>query len=310
MNRRSPRYENMDGIHSKHTVQDFLRWRKERSSKQMVHEEFAPYAKSADYDNVRSNRTERTFTWVGHSTFLIQEGGLHILTDPVWSQQLGLERRLTRPGIPLQELPAIDVVLISHSHYDHLHFGSLRKLPGEPIYLVPTGLKRKFEKKGFTRTEEFKWWETFSVNGLSFTFVPAQHWSKRTLLDTNRSHWGGWMIGSNIYFAGDSGYFRGFREIGESYDVKIALLPIGAYEPEWFMHIEHMTPEEAVEAYVDLGAELFIPMHYGTFRLADDTPQEALERLQSAWERRKLDPERLLVLKLGEHLYHKDIDVR
>ncbi len=230
--------------------------------------------------------------------------GITIVTDPVWAQRMGAAKRLTAPGVPLDKMPPVDVVLISHGHYDHLHFGSLRRLHGDPHIFVPEGLGRLFRRRGFRHVTELSWWRTAEFRGVTLTFVPAQHWTRRTLWDTNTSHWGGWVIEADdaptVYFAGDSGYFRGFRDIGERFSIDYALLPIGAYEPEWFMGPQHTTPEEAVQAFLDCRARLFVPMHYGAFRLADDTPKEALDRLWAEWRRRGLEEERLLCLKLGE----------
>ncbi len=174
----------------------------------------------------------------------------------------------------------------------------------------------KMRQLGLSKVHELPWWGKTTVGPLEFHFVPAQHWTRRTLTDTNSSLWGGWVIKRSteysvegaenndaIYFAGDSGYFQGFRDIGARFPgIRYALMPIGAYEPEWFMGMQHVTPEEAVQAFLDVGAETFIPMHYGAFRLADDTPQEALDRLLAYWRRRELDSSRLKLLKHGETL--------
>ncbi len=133
-------------------------------------------------------------TWIGHATFIIQINGLTIVTDPVWAKRLGTIRRLTDPAIPIHDVPPADVILISHSHYDHLHFSSIKQLKGNPLILVPSGLRSSFLKRGFERVVECCWWDTVVEQNVSFTFVPAQHWSKRTLFDTNTSHWGGWVI--------------------------------------------------------------------------------------------------------------------
>src|SRR5690606_38561918 len=251
-----------------------------------------------------NNREKATVTFIGHSTFLIQLGGLNIVTDPVWASRMGLDPRLTPPGVPIQSLPPIDVVVLSHAHFDHLHLSSLRRLPGDFISLVPEGLAGWFRRKGFRNVEEFSWWSEKRIGGVTFGFVPAKHWTRRTPWDTNTSHWGGWVMRHDndcIYFAGDSGYDRTFREIGEKYDdIRVALIPIGAYEPEWFMGDSHMTPEEAVQTFIDVGASIFVPMHYDAFRLADDTPKEALDRLHTEWERRQLSAERLWTMELGK----------
>lgn len=309
-------YENMDGAPKKPTFRDLRLWQKERKEKvkdlsyRVPHAAVLPAELLAPPDDGR-------FFWIGHSTFLLQLGGLNIVTDPVWASRMGFERRLTEPGIPLADTPPVDIVLLSHSHYDHLHIPSLRKLKGNPIHLVPEGTEVLLRRKGLSNVKPFAWWDSWKTGAVSFTFVPAEHWTRRTLWDMNRTHWGGWVIEADkreqdeeaaggpakttIYFAGDSGYFRGFAEIGRRFrNIDIALMPIGAYEPEWFMSPQHVTPEEAVQAFRDVGADTFVPMHYGAFRLADDTPKEALDRLYASWRSSALHPDKLLVPKLGE----------
>lgn len=263
-----------------------------------------------DLGYLAANRSEPSVTWIGHATFLIQLGGLNFVTDPVWARRMGLHRRLTPPGIAMKDMPPVDVVLISHSHYDHLHIGSLRRLPGAKQLLVPAGLGDRMRQKGFADVEELDWWDQTRLPGVTATFVPAQHWSRRTPFDTNASHWGGWVLeqdgGPTVYFAGDSGYFRGFREIGERFAVDLALMPIGAYEPEWFMAPQHVCPEEALQAFLDVKAKRFVPMHFGSFKLADDTPKEALERLEAARVNLGIAPDRVAVLRHGETLRFRE----
>lgn len=329
----------------------FSRWRKERISKLRLKDYsfVVPHAKpSLDY--LHTNREAPSVTWIGHSTFLIQHSGLNIVTDPVWSGRMAFQKRLAPPGIPLKDMPPIDIVLVSHSHYDHLSITSLRRLAGNKQLLVPAGLRNKLRLKGFLRVQEFHWWESMTIDGLTFTFVPSQHWTRRTPWDMNRSHWGGWIIepaaqsgrrkrsgqkpgvkiesdehssglaceagqqdrleagggrpvladNPTLYFAGDSGYFNGFKEIGSRFDIDVAMLPIGAYEPEWFMGPQHVTPEQALQAFVDTGASWFVPMHYGAFKLADDTPKEALDRLENGRQQQRIAAERLVILPHGE----------
>ncbi|CAM4033889.1 MBL fold metallo-hydrolase [Cohnella lubricantis] len=285
----------------------FARWRQERLTK----------LRSKDYSdcipNVRpdlpfllQNRIEPSITWIGHSTFLIQMAGLNMVTDPVWARRMAMQKRLAPPGIAMSDMPPIDLVLVSHSHYDHLHVTSLRRLRGTKRLLVPAGLRKKMLLKGFRQVAEMNWWESVTHHGVKFTFVPAQHWARRNPWDTNNSHWGGWIIespnGPTVYFAGDSGYCRAFEEIGRRFAIDIALLPIGAYDPEWFMSEEHMNPEEALQAFRDVGAKYFVPMHYGSFKLADDTPKEALDRLEAERRRLGLSEDRLFLLQHGETL--------
>ncbi|HZG58420.1 MBL fold metallo-hydrolase [Paenibacillus sp.] len=297
------RYVNADGSANRKSIAELRQWRKERSAKTKDLSYRVPSVEP-DVAFLAANRTKPTVTFVGHATFLVQLGGLNIVTDPVWAARMGFQPRLSPPGIPIELLPPIDVVLLSHAHYDHLHLGSLRRLPGDFVCLVPEGLARWFRRRGFARVKELSWWEETSVGGATFAFVPARHWTRRTPWDTNTSHWGGWVMrhgAGTLYFAGDSGYDAPrFREIGERYgDIRVALLPIGAYEPEWFMGGSHMTPEEAVQTFLDVGGDIFMPMHYDAFRLADDTPKEAVDRLLAAWDRAGLPRERLWIAPLG-----------
>ncbi|MGD6794632.1 MBL fold metallo-hydrolase [Metabacillus indicus] len=298
------KYHNLDGVENTKSFSDFRKWMKERKAKKKDLSVSIESLDNPQTEEVSANRSKTSVTWIGHSTFLIQTGGINILTDPVWAERMGMQRRLTKPGMPIRALPEIDAVLISHGHYDHLDFASIRKLKGDPVFYVPEGLGASFKRRGYKNVKEAAWWDVFDKEDVRFTFVPAQHWTRRTLWDTNTSHWGGWVIehkGHSIYFAGDSGYFRGFKEIGEKMSVDAVLMPIGAYEPEWFMKVSHINPEDAVTAYLDLNAKgPFVPMHYGAFRLADDTGPEALERLLAEWEKRALDPEKLNVMKIGE----------
>lgn len=314
------RYNNMDNVSTDKTLKEFRQWREERRRKIKDYSYVVPNV-SPRLSYLADNRLETTVTWVGHSTFFIQYEGLNLITDPIWAGRLGFQKRLAAPGIPVYEVPPVDLILISHSHYDHLHVSSLRKLYREGTTLVvPVGLKRKMIRKGFRRCIELQWWEGITIGDIRLSFVPTQHWTRRTPFDTNTSHWGGYVLEParpdkhpvaeggrrklppNLYFAGDSGYFPGFKEIGGRFDIHLALMPIGAYEPEWFMTSQHVNPEEAIQAFIDVGAETMIPMHYGTFRLADDTAREALDRMEAARCARGIPPERIRVLSHGETL--------
>lgn len=301
----SKRYVNVDGSANTKSMADLRRWQKERRGKVKDFSYAVPRV-TPDTDLLASNRDKPSVTFVGHSTFLIQLGGLNIVTDPVWATRMGFGSRLTAPGVPLASLPPIDVVVLSHAHYDHLHLGSLRRLPGDFTVLAPEGLGGWLNRKGFARVQELPWWGETQLGGVSFAFVPAKHWTRRTPWDTNTSHWGGWMMthgADRLYFAGDSGYADFFKEIGAKFGkIRVALVPIGAYEPEWFMHDSHMTPEEAIRTFLDVRAEFFVPMHYDAFHLADDTPKEALDRLHAEWARLDLPQDKLWTMELGRTL--------
>src|SRR5690606_7929857 len=301
------RYKNFDDIPDKKTFKDMLRWSKERRKKKKDLSVQIPYCEKVDVESLHANQSQPSITWIGHSTFFIQMNGLNIITDPVWATYMGFQKRLTKPGIAIKDLPEIDIVVISHGHYDHLDFPSIRKLKGDPTYYIPYGLKSAFTRRGYKKVVEANWWDDFQLESehMKLSFVPAQHWTRRTLNDWNTSHWGGWIFensrnGETVYFVGDTGYFSGFKEIANRYSIDIVLMPIGAYEPEWFMAPSHINPEDSIKAFLEMNGNVFIPMHYGAYRLADDTGPEALERFNKEWERLSLPEEQRKVLKIGE----------
>lgn len=264
-----------------------------------------PYQSQPDLDLIYSDQA--AVTWLGHATFLIQIQGVNILTDPIWSKYLGFLRRSHPAPLAINRLPQIDYVLISHSHYDHLSFRDLKAIDAwKPVYLIPQGLASRFIFHGFDSSQliERDWWQSLEGLGqLRMTFTPSVHWTRRTLFDQNTSHWGGWVVESpdqTIYFAGDTGYFYGFKQIADRFGpIDLALLPIGAYAPLESNSGEHTSPAQAVQAFIDLGASTFIPMHYGTYRLGSDTGLQCLAELGSAWQEEGLDPDRLAVLGVG-----------
>jgi L-ascorbate metabolism protein UlaG (beta-lactamase superfamily) len=257
---------------------------------------------------LRDNATRISVTWIGHSSFLIQMGGRSILTDPVWSKRSGIgplgPARMVPPGLRLMDLPPIDLVLISHNHYDHLDYATIRWLGNRPTYLVPARLGGWFQRLGCTKVHECAWWESVDALGLHFEFLPSQHWSGRALWDRSLTLWGGWMLSDGahqLYFAGDSAYFSGFKEIGQRFPgIDVAFLPIGAYEPEWFMQSAHVNPEEAGQAFLDVGARIIIPMHWGTFKLSSERTDEPPRRLAAWWEGQGLDQANNWTLAVGE----------
>ncbi|MFJ5716352.1 MBL fold metallo-hydrolase [Neobacillus sp. NPDC093127] len=297
------KYANLDNVSNNKSFKDMRKWQKERRSKVKDLSVNIEQSPTKIVRELVENRSRTSYTWVGHSTFLIQLNGINIVTDPVWAKRMGFQKRLTEPGISLADLPEIDLVVISHGHYDHLDFPTLKKLKGNPHYLVPVGLKSLFIRKGYQQVTEMSWWESTEYRGITVHFVPAQHWTRRTLRDMNSSHWGGWIFQTaeeTYYFVGDTGYFAGFQQIADRFTIDTVFMPIGAYEPEWFMAASHISPEDSVKAFIELKAKHFVPMHYGAYRLADDTGPEALERLYREWEKRQLPEEQLKVLLLGE----------
>lgn len=249
-------------------------------------------------------------TWAGHASWVLRIGGLTVLTDPVWSRRiLGTPARVTPVGVDWAELPPVDAVLISHNHYDHLDAPTLRRLPRETHLFVPAGLGEWCRRRHFTRVSELDWWEAVQLPApggghVRFDFVPAHHWSRRTLTDTCRSLWGGWVLtapdGRRVHFAGDTGYGHWFAEIGGRFPgIDLALLPIGAYDPRWMLRPVHTDPEEAVRACRDLGARAMAPMHWATFLLSAEPPGEPLQRLRAAWERAGLRRDALWDLPVG-----------
>lgn len=218
-------------------------------------------------------------TWVGHATFALQDGSDVLLTDPHFGPRALVPRRLQPPGVPLAAIPQHAVAVLSHNHYDHLDRFTLGRLPKGIAWRVPLGLGTFVRKFGFTDVEELDWWESCVCRGFRLTLLPAQHWSRRLSQPDETTLWGSWVIESartRTFFAGDSGSFHGFAEYGRLFPgLDLALLPTGAYEPRWFMKAVHMNPEEALQAFRELGAAQMVPMHWGTFDLTDEPVDEA-----------------------------------
>jgi L-ascorbate metabolism protein UlaG (beta-lactamase superfamily) len=251
-------------------------------------------------------------TFVGHATFLLQFPDFTVLTDPVFGQRAGPfgllgPVRARPPALSLAQLPAIDVVLLSHNHYDHLDLGSLRWLARErhPQIVVPLGLKSWLQRRNVDHVVELDWWQKHSaVSGLEIHCAPAQHWSSRTPWDRTRTLWGGFFLRTphgSVYFAGDSGWGPHFAEIKERVGAPdLALLPIGAYEPRWFMESVHMNPDEAVRAHLALEARRSVGMHFGTFQLTDEGIDAPLHDLAVARSAHGMAEEEFRVPEFGE----------
>ncbi len=264
-----------------------------------------------DGSALKSNRTDATVTWVGHSTLLIQLDGVTILTDPQWSERASPvtfagPKRLMSPGVSFEQLPTVDLVVISHDHYDHLDVDTVQRLARthHPLFLVPLGLKAWFADIGITEVEEMDWWESRQVHGLTVTCLPAQHFSGRSLWDRNRRLWSAWALAGGtkrVFFAGDTGYYPVFKEIGVRLGpFDLAAIPIGAYSPASMMKMTHITPEEALQVFADVQGQYFVAMHWGTFDMTDEAIEEPPLRLEAEANRLGLDPSRVWVLKHGE----------
>jgi L-ascorbate metabolism protein UlaG (beta-lactamase superfamily) len=254
--------------------------------------------------------TKIQITWVGHSTFLIQVAGINIITDPIWSERaspipwLGPKRH-ARPGITLADLPKIDVVLISHTHYDHLDRPTIKKLGAVPHFILPPNVASWFAQLGITNTTELLWWSDKEISHIKITAVPANHWSKRNLFGTSDAGWSGYMIESPagaIYFAGDTGYHEEyFKAIGKKFSrIDVGLIPIGAYYPEWIFGRYYVNPNEAVKVHQEVGAQKSIGMHWGTFKLTEEPMAEPPVLLATEAAAAGLDGDEFTAMKIGE----------
>lgn len=272
---------------------------------------FAAPRVANDGSALRDGSLNPSITWIGHATLLVQLDGLNILTDPNWAERASPlawagPRRLSAPGLAFDDLPRIDVVIISHDHYDHLDLGTVKRLASahNPLFVVPLGLKRWFAEQGMLRVVELDWWDRHAYGGVTFVCTPAQHFSQRTLWDRDTRLWSSWaVIGSDrrFFFGGDSGYFAGFMEVGRRLGpFDAAAIAIGAYLPPRIMRFTHTTPEQAVQAFEDLEAKALVAMHWGTFDLADEPLDEPPLRLAAEVGRRGIDPERVWILNVGE----------
>jgi L-ascorbate metabolism protein UlaG (beta-lactamase superfamily) len=252
-------------------------------------------------------------TFIGHATFLIQTAAGNILTDPMYSDRAGPlnvfgPRRVRQPAVRFDDLPPISTVLLSHNHYDHCDLRTLGKLAGrfDPVVVTPFGNGTLVRPTGIRRIEELDWWQEAETSILPITLTPAQHFSARNPLDRNRALWGGFMLtvgGARIFFAGDTAYAPFFSDVRQRLGpIDLALLPIGAYEPRWFMQAVHMNPAEAVQAHLDLEASESVGMHFGTFQLTTEGIDEPLRALEEARRARNVPPSRFRTLDFGESL--------
>jgi N-acyl-phosphatidylethanolamine-hydrolysing phospholipase D len=260
------------------------------------------------YDSAAIARSP-SLTWIGHSTFLVRMDGVTFLTDPMFSERASPfsfagPRRLVPPGVPLDALPAVDFVVLSHDHYDHADLESVKELAERGVtFVVPMGLGEWVRRAGGNAVE-LDWWQAVELHGVRIQSVPAQHFSGRSLMDGGRRLWAGWVVSGptrRFYHAGDSGYSPDFGTIGERLGpIDLATVPIGAYLPAAMMHFVHTTPEEALRIGLDVRARRMVAMHFGTFDLADEPLSEPPRRFLAEAERLGLGPDRAWILKVGE----------
>jgi N-acyl-phosphatidylethanolamine-hydrolysing phospholipase D len=298
----------------KPTITDMVRWKFSYHilQKPFITDDYRYEVIPTEYVNPPERFHGGMITWVGHSTYLIQVDGINILTDPVWSERVGLlggkigHQRYTPPGVPWEKLPPIDVVIISHNHYDHLDKRTITRLYDdfEPVFLVPMGVKEIVEGWRVAAVHEFYWWESYRYSSVEFIATPAQHQSQRSLTDKNATLWSGWGIRATdltFYFAGDTGYFEGFRKIRHRLGpIDVAMIPIGAYEPRWYNGAYHLDPGEALLAFEDLNARYFAAMHWGTFDQAEEMLGDPPRELLSYAAQRGYDLDTIWVFAFGE----------
>ncbi len=260
------------------------------------------------YDSAAIARNP-SLTWIGHSTFLVRMDGVTFLTDPIFSDHASPvpfagPRRAVPAGVPLDALPAVDFILLSHDHYDHADFQSVKRLAARGArFVVPLGLGEWVRRAG-GEAIELDWWQEVELDGVRIHCVPAQHFSGRSLRDTGRRLWAGWVVAGptrRFYHAGDTGYSAELADIGERLGpLDLATVPIGAYRPPAMMRLVHTTPEEALRIGLDVGARRVVAMHFGTFDLADEPLDEPPQRFRAEAERLGLGPERAWILNIGE----------
>ena len=246
-------------------------------------------------------------TFIGHASFFLQMGGQNVLIDPNFARWLFVLKRLRQPGVRLRDLPPIDVVLVTHAHFDHLHRPSLRTIVQHtrrrrvrpPIIVVPNQVFDLVSDLGFEDVVELDWWNSYRHRGVTITHVPSRHWGARIIKDAHRGY-GGYVLRDrehSVYHAGDTAYFPGFREIGQRLAPELALLPIGAYNPPSFRNV-HASPADATKAFLDLKSRWMVPMHYGTFRLSHEPMEEPLQLLEQEAKAAKIE-EKVIVLEEG-----------
>lgn len=292
----------------------FVKWRVQRVAPTPI--EFP--SQTVDVPFLKTNRTESTLTWIGHSTFLLQHAGVNVLTDPVFSKRVSPVQwagpaRTTPVAMTLEELPAIDAVIISHDHYDHLDLPTVQwfaKQKQPPLFIVPLGIGQWLKEQGYPRWVELDWWQSTQFNGWTFNCVPVQHFSGRHLLKMRKNLWAGWVLQapdnqnraiSKVFFGGDTGYFDGFKDIYKKFgEMDVSMIPVGAYNPRWFMKDMHVNPAEAVQIHQDIQSKYSVGMHWGTFILTDEPMDEPPVALKKALDAKQIPHNEFEVYQHGQ----------
>ena len=297
-------------VSHKSSFKDFWKWRRESSKPEPI--AFPMVENDPEY--LKSNKSENTITWIGHSTFLLQIDGINILTDPHFTKRASPlsfmgPSRTTPPGLKIEELPFIDFVLISHNHYDHLDSKTIQLLlkkqnVNQPTFFVPLKLRNILSKLGARNVMEHEWWQMTQFKNLEIHSVPVQHWSKRTFNDTNKTLWCGWVVKANnfkYFFVGDTGYSKDFKDIQKKFgSFDLSTIPIGAYAPRWFMKDSHCNVEEAIQIHKDVKSKKSIAMHWGTFQLTDEPMDEPIKLLQELTKQLKISKDEFSYMTHGQ----------
>ena len=314
-------FVNSDGTTVSKSFHDLIRWYRERFGKSLPpppgqfissYEAFPVHLFNAKVD---LNNLSQTATWLGHATTLVRSNGFPLLTDPHFSERafpvqwIGPQRKVKSP-VSVANLPPIDVVVISHNHYDHMDRDSLielAQLQPQILFLVPLGVEKTFLRWGITQVKALDWWQTLKLpdHSTELIFVPAYHWSARSFFDRNESLWGGWVLKQpnfSFYFSGDTGYnTQDFTQIGSKYGpFDLSAIAVGAYEPRWFMKAQHINPDEALQIHLDVQSKRSIGVHWGTFELTDEPLDQPIDDLQHALIQRQIPKNQFMLLKQGE----------
>ncbi len=309
------RFYNQDVSILPKSILEVLKWKTSSSKNQPWPKEIAG---KKDHPPSLVSDSDIRISSVGHATFLLQLGSYNILTDPVWSQRASPlswigPKRVTQPGIDFDKIPKIDIVLISHNHYDHLDMETVKKLHlhSKPIFIVPLGNQRVIKEAiSDAIVHDLDWYEQKQIGSLMVHAIPSQHWSSRSVIDVNKNLWAGFIVesgGRQVCFIGDSGYNQKmFREIGDKFqNIVFAIVPIGSYEPRWFMKPVHMNPQEALLAHQDMRAKFFIPSHFAVFKLSDEGYYTQLEDYHKAIAELGINKTEIITLMPGEYVQKK-----